>query len=94
MKQYQYKMQWLFSLNSSFIQTQKQARKRVNTFINTINAQSFTVIYFRDKDLKVVDSYSNMNMYSTDEKANKYLIKLIAVIKEDSDIQYIEFLRK
>ena len=94
MKQYVYKMQWLLSLNGDFTQTTKQARKRVTNFINTVGSQSFTVIYFRDSDLKVVDSYSNMVSYPTDEKANKALINLIKGIKETSNIKYIEFLRK
>lgn len=94
MKQYIYKMQWLLSLNGDFTETTKQARKRVNDFINTVGSQSFTVIYFRDSDLKVVDSYSNMVSYSTTEKANKALIDLVKSIKATSNIKYIEFLRK
>jgi len=94
MKQYVYKMQWLMSLNGDFTQTKKQARKRVNDFIEILGSQSFTVVYFRDNDLKVVDSYSNMVSYSTEEKANKALIDLVKGIKETSNIKYIEFLRK
>ena len=94
MKRYVYKMQWLMSLNGDFTQTKKQARKRVNDFIEILGSQSFTVVYFRDNDLKVVDSYSNMVSYSTEEKANKALIDLVKGIKETSNIKYIEFLRK
>ena len=91
---YQYKMQWLLSLNGDFTQTTAKARKRVNAFINTIGAQSFTIIYFRDEKLKIVDSYSNMVSYSSEEKSNKALIKLVKSIKPFGDIAYIEFLRK
>lgn len=94
MKQYVYKMQWLMSLNGDFTQTKKQARKRVNDFIKIVGIQSFTVVYFRDNDLKLVDSYSNMVSYSTEEKANKAMIDLVKGIKETSNIKYIEFLRK
>jgi len=94
MKIYSFKMQWLLSLNGDFTQTTKQARKKVVDFINTVGSQSFTVIYFRDKDLRVVDSYSNMVSYPTIEKANKALVNLVKSIKETSNIQYIEFLRK
>lgn len=94
MKTYQYKMQWLLSLNGDFTQTTKKARKRVTNFINAVGSQSLTIIYFRDKDLKVVDSYNDMVSYSTEEKANKALIELVKSIKETSNIQYIEFLRK
>lgn len=94
MKYYQFKMQWLLSLNGDFTQTTAQARKRVNDFIKTVGSQSFTVIYFRDNDLKVVDSYSNMASYSTSEKANKALIELVKTIKDTSNIKHIEFIRK
>ncbi|RTL00492.1 MAG: hypothetical protein EKK57_06995 [Proteobacteria bacterium] len=87
-------MQWLFSLNGDFTQTKKQARKRVNGFIDIIGSQSFTIIYFRDNDLKIIDSYNNMVCYSTPEKANKALKELIVGISETSNIKYIEFLRK
>jgi hypothetical protein len=94
MKEYNYKMQWLFSLNGDFTQPKKKARKRVNTFIDTVGCQSFTVIYFRDNDLKIVDSYNNMISYSTVEKANEALKQLICRIYETSNIKYIEFIRK
>lgn len=87
-------MQWLFSLNGNFATTEKQARKQINQFIDIVGAKSMTVIYFRDKDLKVVDSYSNMVMYSSEIEANKALKKLIAAINETGHIQYVEFIRR
>jgi len=94
MKTYQYKMQWLLSLNGDFTQSTVQARKKVSDFINTVGSQSFTVIYFRDNDLKIVDSYNNMNRYPDNEQANTALIGLIGSIKPEGDIKYIEFIRK
>ena len=94
MKHYNYKMQWLLSLNGDFTQTTKQARKRVTDFIKTVGSQSFTIIYFRDHDLKIVDSYNNMNRYPDNEQADAALLGLIGSIKSDGDIKYIEFIRK
>lgn len=94
MKTYQYKMQWLLSLNGDFTQSTAQARKRVVDFINTVGSQSFTVIYFRDNDLKIVDSYNNMSRYPDNKQANTALIGLIGSIKPEGDIKYIEFIRK
>ena len=94
MKMYNYKMQWLMSLNGDFTQTTKQARKRVTDFIKTVGSQSFTVIYFRDNGLKIVDSYNNMNKYPNNEEADTALIGLIGYIKPDGNIKYIEFIRK
>jgi hypothetical protein len=94
MKMYNYKMQWLLSLNGDFTQTTKQARKQVADFIKAVGSQSFTIIYFRDNDLKIVDSYNNMNGYSNNKQANKALIETIKTIKETGCIKYIEFIRK
>lgn len=88
-KEYEYKLQWLMPLNP-----QKEARSKVNKFINLMGAKSFTCVYFRDKDLKIVDSWNNMNQYSTPKKANEALINLVKTIKPDSNIQHIEFFRK
>ena len=82
------------SLNGDFTQTTKQARKRVTDFIKTVGSQSFTVIYFRDNGLKIVDSYNNMNKYPNNEEADTALIGLIGSIKPDGNIKYIEFIRK
>lgn len=94
MKTYQYKMQWLLPLNGDFTQSTAQARKKVTDFINSVGSQSFTIIYFRDSDLKVIDSYNNMNRYPDNEQANTALIGLIGSIKPEGDIKYIEFIRK
>ncbi len=93
MKTYKYKMQWLMSLNGDFTQPTKQARKRVTDFIKAVGSQSFTIIYFRDNDLNIVDSYNNMNKYPSNEKANKALFETIKSIKETGCIKYIEFIR-
>lgn len=94
MKHYQLKMQWLLRINSDFCTTQKQARKQINNFIDAIGAKNLTAVYFRDRDLKIVDQYTNMVMYPTIEESNKALKRLVAGIKPKSDIQYIEFVRK
>jgi len=94
MKYYNYKMQWLLSLNGDFTQTTKQARKKVTDFIKIFTCQSFTMIYFRDKDLKKLDSHNYMNGYPDNEQGNKLLLKKIKSIKPTDDIKYIEFIRK
>lgn len=93
MKQYVYKMQWLFPINGNALQTKSQGRKNINSFIDIVNAKSFTVVYFRDCDLKIVDSYTNMVMYNTEKEANKKLKDLVKSIYDKADIQYIEFVR-
>lgn len=94
MKTYIYKMQWLLPLNGDFTQTQAEARKIVNQFVDVIGAQSLTVVYFRDEDLKIVDSYTNMVGYPTPEKANKALKQLIKSVRGTSNIKYVEFVRR
>lgn len=94
MKSYIYKMQWLFPINGNASQSKSQGRKNINSFIDIVNAKSFTVIYFRDYNLKIVDQYSNMVMYNTEKDANKKLKDLVKSIYDNADIQYIEFVRK
>jgi hypothetical protein len=94
MKKYVYKMQWLFPINGNALQTKKEGRSNIFKFIDIVNAKSFTVIYFRDSDLKIVDSYTNMVMYNTEKEANSKLKSLIKSIFDKGDIQYIEFVRK
>lgn len=83
MKQYVYKMQWLFPINGNALQTKSQGRKNINSFIDIVNAKSFTVVYFRDCDLKIVDSYTNMVMYNTEKEANKKLKDLVKSIYQE-----------
>lgn len=87
-------MQWLFPINGNALQTKKEGRSNIFKFIDIVNAKSFTVIYFRDSDLKIVDSYTNMVMYNTEKEANSKLKSLIKSIFDKGDIQYIEFVRK
>lgn len=94
MKQYIYKMQWLFPINRKAMQTKKEGRKNILSFIDIVGAKSLTGVYFRDSELKIIDSYSNMVMYSTEKEANNKLKALIKSIFENGDIQYVEFLRK
>ena len=94
MKTYQYKMQWLLSLNGDLTQSTKQARKIVADFIKAVGSQSFTIIYFRDNNFLIVDSYNNMSRYPDNKQANTALIRLIGNIKPEGDIKYIEFIRK
>jgi hypothetical protein len=94
MKSYNYKMQWLFSINGNSLQTKKEGRSNILKFIDIVSAKSFTVIYFRDSELNIVDSYTNMVMYNTEKEANSKLKSLVKSIFEKGDIQYIEFLRK
>jgi len=87
-------MQWLFPINGHALQTKKEGRNNILKFVDIVNAKSFTIIYFRDNDLKIVDSYNNMVMYGTEKEANNKLKALIKTIFEKGDIQYIEFVRK
>lgn len=94
MKQYIYKMQWLFPMNGTAMQTKKEGRKNILSFIDIVGAKSLTVVHFRDSELKIIDSYNNMVMYSTEKEANNKLKALIKSIFENGDVQYVEFLRK
>jgi hypothetical protein len=76
-------MQWLF--------TKSEARAA----INLLNAKSFTVIYIRNIDLKILYQYNDMVMYPTNQKANEMAIEWInKTFREDKAAFHVEVVRK
>ena len=94
MRSYNYKMQWLFPITSSFVTPKEQLRKELFTTIKILGAKSLTKICFRDQNLKIIGTYSNMNMYSF-EQATKEAIKYIKKqLRKDENIYSVELLRR
>ena len=94
MKQYVYKIQWVFSITNDFVIPKNQLRKNLYNVIRAIGAKSLTTINFLDKNYNKVDSYSNMIMYGfnlADDEAIKYIKK---VLKKNKEITMVELLRK
>jgi hypothetical protein len=93
MKNYQYKIQWLFNVSNSFITPKEQLRKDFFNVLKIIGAKSLTKICFRDREMKIIDTYSSMNQYSY-EVATKEAIKYVKKqLKENENIFSIELLR-
>lgn len=93
MRQYNYKMQWLFPMNSSFIDSSNVNKKRLFDFLKIIGPKSLTKICFRDKDLKIVSTYSGFIGYPTGADfapTKKYIIQ---EIKRNPEITSVELLR-
>ena len=94
MKSYNYKIQWLFQITGNFVTPKTQSRRELYTVIRSLGAKSLDKICFRDEDLKVIHTYSNMNMYSyniASEEAIKYIKKQL---KTNDKIYSVELLRK
>lgn len=91
---YSYKIQWLFTVNGSFITPTKQLRKELFDTIKSLGAKSLTVVNFRNEKLKVIDNYSSMIMYPYGS-AEKELIKYIKKsLKNNQEIKYVELIRR
>ena len=80
---YMYKIQWLF-------QNKTDAKK----VIRAIGSKSLDVIYFRNWDLKIVDSYNGMTMFPYGLADEKAIQEIDRKMKNNPDIRYIELLRK
>ena len=88
MKNYSYKIQWLFNAISA------NDRKNLFDIIKILGVRSFDIILFRDIDFKIIERYNDFIMFSN-EAANTATIKCIRKkLKTDSKIFYIEILRK
>lgn len=94
MKTYNYKIQWIFNVQSGFIAPKEQLRKELYSVIRALGAKSLTVINFLDANFKSIDNYSNMVMYPYGT-ANRETIKYIKkVLSKNDNIAMVELLRR
>ena len=82
MKQYIYKIQWLFSVSNNFATNKSQLRKELYTVIRSLGARSLTVINFRDKDLNIIGNYTSMVMYGSNTSSKRRFAYLSRVMVE------------
>ena len=96
MRQYNYKIQWLFFVGNSFIswnQQKTQNRRHLYSVIRALGAKSLTKIVFRDENLKILDTYSSMIQYcnaGATIEAIKYIKKQL---KKNDKIYSVELVR-
>lgn len=93
MKQYIYKIQWLFSVSNNFATNKSQLRKELYTVIRSLGARSLTVINFRDKDLNIIGNYTSMVMYGSNTSSNEAIKYIKKTLKKDTTIEYVELVR-
>lgn len=94
MKNYIYKIQWLFMVTESYFTSKTQLRRELYTVIRSLGARSLDKIYFRDSDLNIVDTYTSMQNYGFGT-ANFETIKYIKKqLKNNDKIYSIELLRR
>ena len=90
LKQYKYKIQWLLKPKESY------------KIIRALGVKSFDVINLRDRDLKIVDSYTGFIMFpyglaevETIKYIKKYLKKYMFVNNYINDeVLFVEVIRK
>lgn len=81
MRQYVYKIQWLFTPKESY------------NIIKLLGARSLTKICLRDLDLKILDVYSGMNMYPCGYSEIKTIRYIKDEVKKNKNIVYVELFR-
>ena len=86
MRLYQYKIQWLFSV-------EKEA-KEMNTVLKIIGARSLSKIVFRDQDLKIIREYTTMFSYHSITATREAIKDIKYFIKRDPTIKFVEFFKR
>lgn len=94
MKSYVYKIQWLFPITASFVETEKVSRKKLFDVIKVIGAKSLTVIYFLDENYKRVASYSGFVGYPTGAENEPTIQQIKKELKLNPKIKFVELLRR
>lgn len=94
MKQYIYKIQWLFPIKSGFTSTKKENERDLFNVINALGARSLTVVNFLDRDYKIVSNYSAMVQHESKEASKRLINHIKTTTKANEDILFVELLRK
>ena len=94
MKSYQYKIQWLFNVQSGFVTSKEQLRKDLFTIIKVLGVRSLDRIIFRDKDLGIIDYYNSFIQYPNGVAEMETIKYIKKELKKNDKIYCIELLRK
>lgn len=96
MKTYQYKIQWLFPVKTSFFITEKQSMQELNQIIKILGSVNLTIIQFRRGDYSIIKKESYRIAGTTDKYyTHKAIMKCLKEkIKNNPDIYYVELIRK
>jgi hypothetical protein len=93
MKNYNYKIQWLFNVTSNFVTPKEKLIKDLYSLIKILGAKSFDKILFRDKDLKIIETYSSMNQYSYEQASTEAIAHIKKQLKTNDKIYLVELLK-
>jgi len=80
---YIYKIQWIF-----------QNKKNAKAVIRAIGSKSLDIIYFRDINFKIIDSYNAMIQYPYGLADEKTIQAIDRILKNNPNICKIELLRR
>lgn len=93
MKQYQYKIQWLFPVISGFVTQKEDLLKELFSVIKILGARSLSQVVFRDIDMKIVSNYTNMVCYPSGVASIETIKYIKKELKKNENIMYVELLR-
>lgn len=94
MKNYVYKIQWLFPVNGNFVTKTLELRNQLYSVIKIIGVKSLTEIIFRDKELKPIETYTRFISYPNGVAEHETIKHIKNVIKKNDNVFYVELFRR
>lgn len=93
MKMYVYKIQWLFPVIGDFVTPKEKRINELFAVIKAIGARSLTVVNFMDRDMKVIQNYTDMVMFPSETSTRNTILSIKNEIEKNDEIIYVELLR-
>lgn len=93
MENYQYKIQWLFTVKEGFVTKKKDLIKELHQIIKILGVRSLTYISFREQDMKIIDIYCGFISHPSgvaEVETKKYINNFL---KNNPNIHYVELYR-
>lgn len=91
---YVYKIQWLFNVRGNFMNPCKKTQKECRDMLKILGARSLDKIVFRKADMSIKFQYDDFIRYSSEEATKTSISYINKILRIDSEIQYVEFLKK
>ena len=88
---YEYKIQWLFRIVSSFDGTAKKNRYRAYSVIKELGVRNFDKLVFRDENRKIISTWDGFMMYDWAEGYRKTKCEIRRMVREGA--WFVELVR-
>ena len=90
---YQYKIQWLFGVRGTFVESSAVQKKNLKRVLFAIGARHLDRILFRDTDHGIIETYDGYTMYANPEADKNAWKVILKRLRENDKITAVELLR-